>query len=71
MIFCPFQSSQVSQALSDIVESYVGAMFVDSEFNFKEVERFYDDHIRWFFEDMSLYDNFAKNHPVVSRTPSK
>ena len=45
-------------------------MFVDSEFNFKEVERFYDDHVRWFFEDMSLYDNFAKNHPVVSSSYS-
>ena len=60
------------KALSDIVESYIGAIFVDSEFDFKQVERFFDDHIRWFFEDMSIYDSFANNHPVVSfsRYPS-
>ncbi len=54
------------KSLSDIVESYIGSIFVDSEFEFKVVERFFDDHIRWFFEDMSTYDTFANNHPVVS-----
>ena len=54
------------KALSDIVESYIGAIFVDSEYNLAEVERFFDKHIRWFFEDMSIYDTFANNHPTVS-----
>ena len=54
------------QALSDIVEAYIGAIFVDSEFSFAEVERFFDQHIRWFFEDMTIYDTFANNHPTVS-----
>lgn len=58
----------MSQCLSDIVESYVGALFVDSEFNYAEVQRFFDDHIKWFFEDMKIYDTFANNHPVVSQT---
>ena len=53
------------QALSDIVESYIGALFVDSEFNFSEVQRFFDAHLRWFFEDMSVYDSFANNHPTT------
>lgn len=55
------------QCLSDILEAYIGAIFVDSEFNFGEVERFFDAHIRWYFEDMSIYDTFANNHPTVSR----
>ena len=54
------------QCLSDVVEAYIGAIFVDSEFDFKEVERFFDAHIRWYFEDMSIYDTFANNHPTVS-----
>ncbi|KAL8702024.1 MAG: hypothetical protein Q9201_004601 [Fulgogasparrea decipioides] len=53
------------KCLSDIVESYLGAVFVDSEFNFAEIERFFDKHIRWFFEDMSIYDTFANHHPVT------
>lgn len=48
------------------MESYIGAIFVDSEYNFAEVERFFDEHVRWFFEDMNIYDTFANNHPTVS-----
>lgn len=40
-------------------------MFVDSEFNFAEVQRFFDAHIKVFFEDMSVYDTFANAHPIV------
>ena len=58
-------TSQPPKALSDILEAYVGAIFVDSEFNFAEVEHFFDTHIRWFFEDMSVYDTFANNHPTT------
>lgn len=54
------------QCLSDIVESYIGAIFVDSKFDFGEVERFFEEHIRYFFEDMRIYDTFANNHPMVS-----
>ncbi|KZF23112.1 hypothetical protein L228DRAFT_219379 [Xylona heveae TC161] len=59
------QVSNPPKCLPDIVESYVGAVFVDSEFNFAEVQRFFDTHIRWFFEDMSIYDTFANNHPTT------
>jgi endoribonuclease Dicer len=51
--------------LPDIVEAYVGAMFVDSEFQYAEVQRFFDTHIKWFFEDMSIYDTFARSHPTT------
>ncbi|KAI9847076.1 MAG: Dicer-like protein 1 [Sclerophora amabilis] len=53
------------KALPDVVEAYIGAVFVDSEFNYKEVERFFEAHIRCFFEDMSIYDTFANNHPTT------
>ena len=43
-------------------------MFVDSEYNYGEVERFFDKHIRKYFEDMSIYDTFANKHPTVSST---
>lgn len=52
------------------MEAYIGAIFVDSEYDYKEVERFFEVHIRWFFEDMSIYDSFANNHPTVS-SPKK
>lgn len=55
----------VLQALSDIVEAFIGAIFVDSEYDYGEVERFFDRHVRWFFEDMKIYDTFANNHPTV------
>lgn len=54
---------QPPKCLSDVVEAYIGAIFVDSEYNYSEVERFFDDHIRWFFKDMSIYDAFARKHP--------
>ncbi|KAL8812553.1 MAG: hypothetical protein Q9200_000953 [Gallowayella weberi] len=53
------------KCLSDVVEAYLGAVFVDSEFNYSEIERFFNNHVRWFFEDMSIYDTFANNHPVT------
>ena len=53
------------KCLPDIVESYIGALFVDSEFDYGEVERFFEAHIRWFFEDMSIYDLFANAHPTT------
>ena len=52
------------KCLADILEAYVGAMFIDSDLNFAEVQRFYNEHMRWYFEDMSIYDSFANNHPV-------
>ena len=51
------------------MESYIGALFVDSEFKYGEVERFFNEHIKWFFEDMTIYDTYANNHPTVSHLP--
>ncbi|KAI9723933.1 MAG: hypothetical protein M1812_000651 [Candelaria pacifica] len=53
------------KCLPDVVEAYVGAVFVDSEFDYDEVEGFFKKHIEWFFEDMTIYDTFANNHPTT------
>ena len=37
--------------LPDIVEAYVGAMFIDADFDYGEVQRFFDTHMKSFFED--------------------
>ncbi|KAI0387728.1 hypothetical protein F5Y04DRAFT_10394 [Hypomontagnella monticulosa] len=53
------------KALPDIVESYIGALFVDSQYDFGQVQRFFDTHMRPYFEDMHIYDTFANRHPVT------
>lgn len=52
-----------------MLEAYVAAIFVDSDFDFTVVEEFFHAHVRPYFEDMSLYDTFANKHPSV-RQPS-
>jgi len=56
------------KCLPDIVEAYVGAMFVDSEYNYSEVERFFAQHMKPFFLEMSLYDAYASKHPTTFLT---
>jgi endoribonuclease Dicer len=51
--------------LSDIVESYIGALFIDSSFSYTAVQTFFDANILPFFKDMSIYDTFANNHPTT------
>ncbi|KAI1108951.1 hypothetical protein F5Y14DRAFT_55076 [Nemania sp. NC0429] len=53
------------KSLSDLVEAYIGAVFVDSEYDYGEVQRFFDTHVLPYFEDMHLYDTYANNHPVT------
>ena len=48
-----------------MLEAYIGAIFVDSDFEFSVVENFFAAHIKPFFVDMSLYDTFANRHPTV------
>jgi endoribonuclease Dicer len=53
------------KCLPDIVEAYVGALFIDSGFDFGQVQRFFDQHIKPYFVDMSIYDTFANDHPTI------
>jgi len=49
-----------------MMEAYIGAVFIDSDFDYNEVQKFFDRHIKPYFADMSIYDSYANNHPVVS-----
>ncbi|KAF5021566.1 hypothetical protein F66182_6395 [Fusarium sp. NRRL 66182] len=53
------------KACADSVEALVGAMFVDSQYNYSVVERFFARFIEPYFVDMSLYDSFANKHPAT------
>lgn len=66
-MFSEIAAKFMIQCLSDMVEAYLGAIFVDSGFDFGVIESFYAQHIKPYFEDMSLYDTFANKHPTVSR----
>lgn len=59
------QISDPPKCLPDIVEAYIGAMFIDSDFDYNVVQRFFNMHIAWYFEDMTIYDGFANNHPCT------
>ena len=59
------QTKDPPKCLADVVEAYLGALFVDSEFSYAPIEAFFDRHIRPFFLDMSLYDTFANAHPTT------
>jgi endoribonuclease Dicer len=59
------QCGRPPKCLPDVVEAYVGAVFVDSEYDFGQVRAFFARHVRPFFEDMRLYDAFANKHPVT------
>lgn len=53
------------KALADTIEALVGAMFVDSKYDYGVVQRFFRCFIAPYFRDMSLYDTFASKHPVT------
>ncbi|CAJ2514152.1 Uu.00g022710.m01.CDS01 [Anthostomella pinea] len=56
------------KSLPDVVEAYIGAVFVDSEYDYGQVQGFFNRHIRSYFEDMHQYDTFANKHPVTFLT---
>lgn len=45
------------KALPDILEAFIGALFVDSEFNYEIVEKFVTDYILPYFVDMTVFDS--------------
>lgn len=53
------------KCLPDVIESFVGAMFIDSNFDYNVVQQFFERNIKWYFEDMGIYDTFANNHPCT------
>ena len=61
---------ETPKCLADVIEAYVAALFVDSEFDFNVVQHFFDLHLKPFFIDMTLdsYESFASNHPITRLT---
>lgn len=53
------------KALPDIVESIIGAMFVDSGYDYSVVRNFAEERVLPYFADMAKYSNFATRHPVT------
>ena len=53
------------KCLADLVEAYVGAVFIDSQYDYGQVQAFFDTHVLPYFRDMSIYDTFANKHPVT------
>lgn len=43
----------------------MGAIFIDSDFDYNVVQNFFEMHVKWYFEDMSIYDTYANNHPCT------
>jgi endoribonuclease Dicer len=58
-------ASSPPKCLPDIVEAYIGAIFIDSNFDFSVVYEFFNHHVLPFFNDLSIYDEFAKCQPVT------
>ncbi|CAI7569619.1 unnamed protein product [Penicillium glandicola] len=58
-------TSDSPKCLPDMLEAYLGAIFVDSGFDFTVIEAFFKRHILPFFHDMSIYDTFANRHPTT------
>ncbi|KAM4058838.1 ribonuclease III domain-containing protein [Hirsutella rhossiliensis] len=61
-------TSHPPKALSDMLEALVGAMFVDSGYDYGVVRRFFATLIEPYFEDMALYDTYTSKHPVTALT---
>ncbi|KAJ5337920.1 hypothetical protein N7452_004648 [Penicillium brevicompactum] len=53
------------KCLPDMLEAYLGAIFVDSGFDYTVIEAFFEKHVMYFFQDMSIYDTFANRHPTT------
>nr|QIA50577.1 dicer-like protein 1 [Penicillium italicum] len=58
-------TSDSPKCLPDMLEAYLGAIFVDSGFDFTVIETFFKRHVLPFFHDMSIYDTFANRHPTT------
>ncbi|RPA90243.1 hypothetical protein L873DRAFT_1718671 [Choiromyces venosus 120613-1] len=53
------------KALPDVLEAFLGAVFVDSGFQYSVIEGLIDTFILPYFVDMTVYDNFAGQHPTT------
>lgn len=59
-------TSHPPKALSDMLEALVGAMFVDSGYDYGVVRRFFATFIEPYFKNMALYDTYTSKHPMTA-----
>lgn len=58
-------ASQPPKCIPDVLEAYLGAIFVDSKYDYSTIQRFFNKHMVSYFSDMRIYDTFAHKHPVT------
>ncbi|KAJ4390605.1 Dicer-like protein 1 [Gnomoniopsis smithogilvyi] len=58
-------ASQPPKCIADVLEAYLGAIFVDSEYDYATIQRFFNKHMLPYFSEMRIYDTFANKHPVT------
>ena len=59
------ESRRAPKCLPDVVEAFIGALFVDSGYKLAVVEEFFERFVRHYFDDMSIYDTYANKQPVT------
>lgn len=60
--------AQPPKCIPDVLEAYLGAVFVDSGYDYSEIQSFFARHMVPYFTDMRIYDTFANKHPVTFLT---
>lgn len=60
--------SQPPKCIPDVLEAYLGAVFVDSGYDFSQIQSFFAKHMVPYFTNMRIYDSFANKHPVTFLT---
>lgn len=53
------------KALSDLVESYLGAVLIDSEWDYNQIESFFHRFVLPFFQQIEVYDSYADKQPTT------
>ncbi|KAK8028243.1 hypothetical protein PG991_005299 [Apiospora marii] len=54
------------KCLPDVLEAYIGALFVDSGFCYAKVQEFFEKEVRPYFENMHIYDTYANKQPSTA-----
>lgn len=56
------------KCIPDVLEAYLGAVFVDSGYDYSTIQQFFSQQVLPYFCDLHIYDTFANKHPVTFAT---
>ncbi|KAK9390574.1 hypothetical protein V1515DRAFT_613054 [Lipomyces mesembrius] len=56
---------ETPKPLADCMEATLGVVLIDSDFNFSEVQSFFDRLVRAYFEDFTPYETYVSHHPTT------